>query len=179
MRETQPDPDRWDTGRIDYGYDEEQSRFQEAVDQGDLETARSMLASRRDLARFETANWGEGIIATAANSNDRPMVELLLEYGAAVPELSKWGARYYFEHFDMAKLLLENGMSANHKNWRNFTLLHDVVFTGEVEKARLLLEHGADVNALDDELALTPLGWAEYWKRPEMVPLLMEFAAKA
>lgn len=171
---TQPNSDRWDTGRIDYGYDEEQVRFQEIVDKGDIDTARSMLANRPDLATLETANWGEGMIATAANGNDRAMVELLLEYGASVPDLSKWGARYYFKHLDMARFLLENGMPVDHKNWRGFTLLHDVIFTREIDKARLLLEHGADVDAVDDELSLTPLGWVEYWKRPEMTAMLKE-----
>lgn len=105
------------------------------------------------------------------------MVELLLEYGAAVPETSKWGARYYFKHFEMARFLMEHGMPPNHKNWREFTLLHDMVFTGEVDKAMLLLEHGADVNAIDDELHSTALGWAVYWNRREFVPLLLEFGA--
>jgi len=45
-------------------------------------------------------------------------------------------------------------------NWRRFTLLHDMAFTGDVPKARLLLDYGADINALDDEYQSTPLGYA-------------------
>ena len=37
------------------------------------------------------------------------------------------------------------------------TLLHDVAWEEDVRKARLLLEHGADINAVDDEFRSTPL----------------------
>lgn len=65
LAETDLDPNRWDTGKIDYGYDDEQVRFQQAVDKGDREMVRSMLVERRDLAAFDNAFWGEGIFGSA------------------------------------------------------------------------------------------------------------------
>lgn len=168
---------RGDTGRIDHGYDEEQVRFQDAVDEGNLEETRAMLNGRRDLALMENAFWGEGIMATAANAGDRPMLELLIANGATVPKLSKWGARYYFKHYDIAKFLLENGMDPNHMNWREFTLLHDFAFTGDVEKIKLLLDFGADINAVDEEYHMTPLGYARHFGNADVAQLLTDRGA--
>jgi ankyrin repeat protein len=57
-------------------------------------------------------------------------------------------------------------------------------FVYTVERAQLLLEHGADVNARDSERHLTPLGWAEAeledeTDRSEVATLLKEFGATA
>lgn len=168
---------RPDTCKIDQGYDDEQVRFQRLVDEGEHNEVESMLKSRSDLALMENAFWGEGVLATAANNGDRPMLELLMSYGATVPKLSKWGARYYFKHYDTAKFLLENGMDPNHMSWREFTLLHDFAFTGDAEKIKLLLDFGADIDALDEEYHSTPLGYAAKWGNREVVNLLLERGA--
>ncbi len=97
-----------------------------------------------------------------------------MRYGARVPNYSKWGARYYFKHYEIGAFLLENGMNPNHMNWRRFTLLHDMAFKGEVQKARLLLDHGADLNAIDEEYQSTPLGYAAHWGKREIVALLLQ-----
>jgi ankyrin repeat protein len=68
-------------------------------------------------------------------------------------------------------------MNPNHMNWRRFTLLHDMAFTGDIHKARLLLDHGADINAIDDEYQSTPLAYAAHWGKQEMVRLLLERGA--
>jgi ankyrin repeat protein len=48
---------------------------------------------------------------------------------------------------------------------------------GDLEKARLLLDHGADINAVDEEYRSTPLGLAARWGHREMVALLLERGA--
>jgi hypothetical protein len=166
-----------DTGGIDYGKDEIQRRFQDLVDKGKHAEVEAMLRERPELALDEDAFWGEGILAMPAKDGDRQMLELLMGYGARVPDVSKWGARYYFKREEIALFLLENGMNPNHMNWRRFTLLHDMAFTGEIRKARLLLDHGADINALDEEYQSTPLGYAAHWGKREMVALLLEQGA--
>ncbi len=166
-----------DVGKVDFGKDEERTRFQEFVDQGNHPEVEGMLKSRPDLALDEVAFWGEGILMMPAKDPDRLMLELLMRYGATVPDLSKWGARYYFKHYEIAEFLLENRMNPNHKNWREFTLLHDMAHTGDRQKAALLLDHGADINAIDDEFSSTPLGYAAKWGKREIVTLLLERGA--
>jgi ankyrin repeat protein len=83
---------------------------------------------------------------------------------------SKWGAHCYFKHYQTAAFLLENGMNPNHKNWREFTLLHDMAHVGEVEKSRLLIDHGADLDQLGRAAAAgsTPMTNIDqrHWDRP-------------
>jgi uncharacterized protein len=166
-----------DTGGIDYGKDETQRRFQDFVDKKKHAEVEAMLQERPELALDEDAFWGEGILAMPAKDGDRQMLELLMRYGARVPDLSKWGARYYFKNYETAVFLMENGMNPNHMNWRRFTLLHDMAFTGDIRKARLLLDHGADINAIDEEYQSTPLGYAAHWGKREMVAFLRERSA--
>jgi len=166
-----------DTGKINYGKDETQRRFQELVDKNNHAEVEAMLRERPELALDETAFWGEGILAMPAKNGDRQMIELLMRFGARVPDLSKWGARYYFKRYETAAFLLENGMNPNHMNWRRFTLLHDMAFIGDLQKARLLLDRGADIDAVDEEYRSTPLGYAARWGRREIVALLLERGA--
>jgi uncharacterized protein len=81
-----------DTGKIDYGKDEIQRRFQELVGQNKRAEVEALLQERPGLALDETAFWGEGILAMPAKDGDRRMLELLMRYGARVPDVSKWGA---------------------------------------------------------------------------------------
>ncbi|MBI4661919.1 MAG: ankyrin repeat domain-containing protein, partial [Verrucomicrobia bacterium] len=47
-----------------------------------------------------------------------------------------------------------------------------------VQKARLLLDHGADINAMDDDYSSTPLGYAAHWGQREMAAFLLERGAE-
>ena len=166
-----------DTGAIDFGKDEGRMRFEQLVSDKQYAEVEDELKQRPELAHDETAFWGEGILSVPANHGDHPMLEILMDHGARVPDISKWGARYYFKHYDTAAFLLEKGMNPNHMNWREFTLLHDMAHTGDVPKARLLIEHGADINYIDDEYRSTPLGYAARWGNVAMVKLLLESGA--
>lgn len=166
-----------DTGGIDYEKDETQTRFQQVVNDQQHAEVEAMLKERPELALDETAFWGEGILAMPAKDGDHHMLEILMTHGARCPDISKWGARYYFKNYLTARFLLERGMNPNHMNWREFTLLHDMAHTGDVAKARLLIEHGADVNRIDDEYRSTPLGYAARWGHVEMVKLLLDCGA--
>jgi ankyrin repeat protein len=166
-----------DTGGIDYERNETQTRFQQVVNDQRHDEVEAMLKDHPELALDETAFWGEGILAMPAKDGDHHLLEILLAHGARCPAVSKWGARYYFKNYLTARFLLERGMNPNHMNWREFTLLHDMAHTGDVAKARLLIEHGADVNRIDDEYRSTPLGYAARWGQVELVKLLLDCGA--
>jgi uncharacterized protein len=68
-------------------------------------------------------------------------------------------------------------MDPDHMNWHRFTLLHHMAAEGELAKAKLLLTHGADIDAIDDEYRSTPLGVAARRGQSEMVALLLEHGA--
>jgi ankyrin repeat protein len=168
---------RGDTGAIDRGRSAAQIHFEDRVSASDVAAAIALLADDPALALDHDAFWGEGVLAVPANHRDFAMVDALLAHGATVPPDSKWGARYYFKHADMAAHLLASGMNPNHRSWRGFSLLHDVAFTGETDKVRLLLEHGATLDAIDDEYASTPLGYAAHWNRMDAAQLLVDRGA--
>lgn len=166
-----------DTGKIDFGKNETQRRFQELVDHGKHTEVEAMLRERPELALDEGTFWGEGILAMPAKDGNRPMLELLMRHGARVPDISKWAKEYYFKNYESAVFLLENGANPNHQSWRRVTVLHDLVFKGELRSVQLLLDHGADINAIDEEYYSTPLGYAAHWGHRDKAALLLERGA--
>jgi hypothetical protein len=124
----------------------EESRPSEEIDPLIEERRLAELENRLQetglMARQGEASWGEGILAAPAKSGDLEVIEVLMRCGARVPDVTKWGRYYYFKQAAVARYLLEHGMNANHRSWREVTLLHDMAHEGGVEKARLLLDHG-------------------------------------
>jgi hypothetical protein len=96
---------------LDYGAEEEPRPMDELTklfDDNNLEELEKRPKEKRALEKQDAAFWGEGILAGPANRGDRPMIELLVRYGARVPDVSKWGRYYYFKHTEIAKFLPEN-----------------------------------------------------------------------
>jgi ankyrin repeat protein len=157
--------------------DSPKDRLQNAITDDDLGAAEEILAKHPYLARDATMFWNEGILAIATRDACWEMIDLLFNYGATVPKVTKWGKSYYFKHLDVGRYLLKKGANPNHKNWHSTTLLHDVVYDGEIEKARLLLDHGAEINSVDEEYCSTPLGLAARAGHREMVEFLLQQGA--
>jgi len=164
-------------GHIEYPTDFERRRFQQLVTAGNGKAAREMLDRRPELAIDPFAFWSEGVMSVPANHGDHKMLALLIEYGATVPEITKWGREYYFKRDDTAAFLMERGMSPHHMNCHRTTLLHGMAQIGEIRRARLLLDCGADIDAVDEEFRSTPLGFAARWGREKMVRLLLDRGA--
>jgi uncharacterized protein len=161
-------------GEFEYVRDEQRVRFEKLVNVGARPEVETMLRERPELARDPLAHHGEGILSMPANRGNRAMLELLMRHGARVPDVTKWGAWYYFKRDDIAAFLIERGMNPRHMNVHHTTLLHDMAYTGEVKKATLLLDAGADIDALDEEFRSTPLGLAARFGQRNMVELLLE-----
>jgi hypothetical protein len=166
-----------DTGGVHFERTDDELLFEKAVHSDDLETTRQLLESQPGLATSPFSSWGEGVLSVPANHANLPMLELLMSYGARVPDMSKWPRAYYFKHEHVAEFLLRNGMIPNHKSWRLVTLLHDMAQENQLNKARLLLDHGAELDAIDEEYRSTPLGLAARWGHRDMVKLLLERGA--
>jgi ankyrin repeat protein len=166
-----------DTGEIDYEQDADQLRFDRAVHDGKRRDVERLLAARPELARNELSSWAEGVLMMPANRRNRALLEVLLLHGARVPLMSKWARFYYFKHDDVAAFLMERGMSAHHRTWHGVTLLHDMAQNGDLAKARLLIDHGAELDTIEDEYRSTPLGLAARWGRRPLVELLLSCGA--
>jgi uncharacterized protein len=162
-------------GQYDRGID--QLVLEQSVKTGDKGSVKEILKRHPDYAGDETYFWGEGLLSMPAHDNRIGMLKLLMEYDVHVPLVSKWGREYYFKNYEAAKFLLENGMNPNHITWKCVTLLHDMAQLGDIAKATLLLDHGAAIDAIDEEYKSTPLGLACRWGQLEMVELLLSRGA--
>lgn len=130
-----------------------------------------------EFAKDETYFWSEGILTFAAKENNRAMADLLMNYGAKVPDILKWTQFYYFEHDEGAANMMQKGMNPNTMSWHHVTILHDMAQKGNIQKAALLIKHGADVNVIEEEYQSTPLGLAARWGNIEMVEFLIKQGA--
>ena len=166
-----------DNGEILYNKSAEMDEFQKVVDGGNMDAVQRMLQNNRDLVKEPTLFWGEGVLMMPAKDGNLGLVKLLMQYGARVPTISKWGRFYYFKHYDVAVYLMQNGMDPNHTTWHAVNLLHDMAQEADLKKAELLLQYGANINAIDDEYQSTPLGFAVRWGNYEMVDLLLSHGA--
>ena len=155
----------------------DREHLEELINDGDLIGVDRWLIAHPSLMNDQTAFWSEGLLAGPANAGNHAMLALLIRHGARVPAISKWGPYYYFKHTDTAAFLLDQGMAPDHMNWHYTSLLHHMAAVGDLPKARLLLDHGATIDAIDEEYRSTPLGMAARWGRAEMVELLLERGA--
>ena len=166
-----------DNGRIRITRSDLQKEFQKAVDKNDIERVGQILRNNPEFAHDENYFWGEGILMMPSKSFHLQMMELLMYYGARVPNILKWTQKYYFERFDSAEYLLEHGMNPDTMSWHHVTILHDMAQKGNIPKAELLIKHGAAINPIENEYQSTPLGLAVRWGHKEMVAFLLEQGA--
>jgi uncharacterized protein len=154
----------------------EEDLARQLVASGKLDEAEQLIRANPHWLGDE-AGWGDGVLAGPARDGRHDVIEMLMRLGARVPPVSKWAPYYYFKHEATAAFLLDRGMDPNHMNWHRFTLLHHMAAEGDLSKARLLLDHGASIDAIDDEYRSTPLGVAARRGQDAMVTLLLERGA--
>jgi len=179
MHHVRKDPELLELLRAHGGKDQssDRDRLGQLIDDGDLTGVDRWLTAHPELVSDDAAYWSEGLLAGPSNGGNHAILELLMRHGARVPTVTKWGRYYYFKHTDTAAFLLQHGMDPNHMNWHYTTLLHHVAADGDIPKARLLVDHGATIDAVDEEYRSTPLGMAARWGRQDMVAFLLERGA--
>jgi len=166
-----------DNGEIHYNKPEEAIAFQKAVNRDEVKRIKEILKDHPEFVHDDTFFWGEGILMMPAKDGKIKLLELLMSYGAKVPAMSKWGRFYYFKHYKVSEFLIKNGMDPNHKTWHEVRLLHDMSQEGDIDKAKLLLDYGAEIDPIEEEYHSTPLGLASRWGYKKMVEYLLKRGA--
>jgi ankyrin repeat protein len=143
---------------------------------------------------------------SAALSGRLKAAQILLEHGADISARNAWGeaalhlaacgiSKDHQDRLATMQLLLESGADVNARNDVGLTPLHHSscrelrtkvwcdrriyagpCHTGTVEGSKLLLKHGADMDARDDE-GRTPLDLALEHGRDEIARFLLEYGA--
>ncbi len=83
-------------------------------------------------------------------------------------------------HFDVADFLLEHGADIN-TNWNSHepaSILHDLVFRGNYESMRFLIDRGIDMTIKDYRWNSTAQGWARYAEKDEKMAQWLEEAER-
>jgi ankyrin repeat protein len=78
---------------------------------------------------------------------------------------------------ELTEFLFQQGMDASRPNWLGVTALHHFAMKGDIGRAAIYLDEGADLNARDEDICSTPLGWAAKFGRAEMVSYLLSRGA--
>jgi ankyrin repeat protein len=94
-------------------------------------------------------------------------------------ELPAYEAAAFGRTERLTRLLAEDPTNANAWSPDGFSALHLAIFGGSEDAVRLLLENGADVDALatSDIARVRPLGTAAFVGRPDLEKLLLEAGA--
>lgn len=141
---------------------------------GDVRTAAAVFAA--DPRRADDPD----ALAAAAGEGREAFVRLMLRYK---PKLAR---RVVFPPWSVGaktralnELLFARGMNASQPDWLGATPLHYLARSGNLEGAALFLDHGAELDACDDDLRSTPLGWAAKHGQAAMVEFLLSRGANA
>ena len=114
----------------------------------------------RDLYRADQQ--GRDPLIAAALGGDAEAVRRLDVSGARLTLAAEAAG---LRHWEVVRALAEGGASIE-------GALHYAAAAGEREAAEWLLEHGADLEAVDDRFGLTPAGWAGYFGHAELAAWL-------
>lgn len=129
----------------------------------DLQTAAAVFAANPKLAD------DPGAFGSAGDA----FMELMLRYQPDLPQRVT-----VTKSPQMTKRLFQMGMDPSRPDWLRITPLHRFAEMGDVENAALFLDHGADIDARDEQINSTPLGWAAKFGKPLMVEYLLKRGAR-
>lgn len=141
---------------------------------GDIRTAAAVFAVNPSKANDAYA------LECAAGQGHDAFVRLMLRYQpdlATKIAVSITGPQDAIKSRELTEFLFQHGMNPGFKNWLGITPLHQFAKRSDIASASIFIEHGADINAVDEEFYSTPLGYAAKHGKKEMVELLLKNGA--
>ena len=152
----------------------------DAAKAGDRAGALALIEKKADVNATEPD--GTTALHWAVHHGDVELVRRLIRAGANVKAMNEFGATPMSEAAVLADpallgALLEAGASVESPNADGQTALMVVARTSRVDAARLLITHGASVNAVEKWRGQTALMWAAAQSQPAMVRELIAAGA--
>ena len=155
-----------------------EKRLFTAVKNGDADAVRALLDEGANPDARD--KYEQTALYLASENGYAEIVKILLDRGAD-PNVRNGGAGTALKHSktpEIATLLLTRGADVNAADSNNMTALAWAASDGRTDVARVLLEHGAEVDAHSyPGLELTPLMHAVGGGKTDMVRLLLERGA--
>lgn len=164
------------------------AEIHQAVIAGDLNKVRVLINS--DSTLFELKNsHGETPLILACKTRQVAIANFLIDKGANVNAKTANGATPLFffgrdmdKYLDLVQHIIDKGGDVNVKLLldRNWTLLLNTVALGNPKAAKLLIDHGADININDIAGTILQMiinGFYSEWNK-DMAVLLIESGAK-
>ena len=134
---------------------------------GDVDAATALLASDPSLADDPEA------FREAASRGHEGILRLMLHHRPRVIDRVSVAAKTRA----LTEFLFQSGMNPNLAGWLGVTPLHLFARRGEIESAAIFLDHGASLDARDEEFCTTPLGYAALNGKLQMVEFLLKRGA--
>lgn len=143
---------------------------------GDIVTGAAVFAADPALANNVDA------LENAAAEGHESFVRLMLRYQPQLAKqiaigVRKQGPQGAAKSQELTEFLFQQGMDARFRNWLGVSPLHVYAARGDIENVGLFLQHGADINVVDEEFHTTPLGFAAKHGKLEMVDFLLQQGA--
>ena len=158
-------------------------RLAEASMRGDRAAVRSLLLQGTDV-NVVNATLPDGTTALhwAVRADDVETTELLIRARANVAAADRYGVTPLFlaslnANADIVEKLIRAGADPNSANPDGETALMTAARTGSVAAVKILLDHGATVDAKEGVRGQTALMWAVVESHPEVVRLLHQRGA--
>lgn len=151
-----------------------------AVKKGDWKAAAKAIAAINPDVPLPAAPDASTLLHPVIVMGEREIMSALLAKGADPEKRNMRGLTalqqaFFQKDAEAVRILLDAGASHAAVNPKDGgkTVLHYAAISGLVDEAKLLIEKGADVNALDSVKA-NPLNWAAWKGSLEMVKLMLD-----
>lgn len=175
-----------------YGYGGKAKALWGYLQEGDLETAAAVLRYVDDPFTEENDEYLQtpytAIVSGCRRRMDKDLsttahyalLRLFLQRKYPMPKVLTSCKSYLYHVPDITAQLLGNGLDPNLPDWQRRTPLHDLAGGDhgyEEEQILRFLEHGADINAIEEVSLSTPLGTAARAGKLSHVKLLLKKGA--
>ncbi len=141
----------------------------------------SLSADLADISTLAAMLRANPQLSVSERQDNQQIMELLLRYQPDIlkrsPDPAAWWSSFTPKTPEYARWLIDHGLDPNRRNWLGITALHRCAAKGDIEIAKVFLERGADINAVETDYSSTPLGWAARDGRTEMVEWLLRQGA--